>query len=242
MIKKMMLAILLIHLALPVSAEEEWQINWTPYLWAADLSADMDFGNGPVGTDLDFEDIVDKLEGAYMHYLEFRRGRWGIANEIIYLNISDSKNGPIAGITEVEADLKQSVIDLVATYHTGRNENTMLYGGLRYINLEVEADTTSVLPPLNLELDGDKDWTNLLFGIRQVFPLTDKWGLVAKGDIASDFDDEQSYIISLGADYDMTELLDLKIGYRYAEIEYEDSDVKLDETIDGVFVGLSFNW
>jgi hypothetical protein len=63
-----------------------------------------------------------------------------------------------------------------------------------------------------------------------------------KGDIASDFGDEQSYVINLGANYDMTDLLDLKFGYRYMEVEYEDSDIDISETIDGAFVGLTFNW
>ncbi|MCP4766513.1 MAG: hypothetical protein GY875_09590 [Gammaproteobacteria bacterium] len=237
------LLILLFSLATTsVSAEEEWQINWTPYLWAANLSASMDFGMGSVGADLDFSDILDKLEGTYMHYLEFRKGRWGIANEIIYLNIADSKKGPIAGIVEADADLKQSVIDLVATYHTGNDENTMLYGGLRYINADAGVVTTSDLPPQNMELNTQKDWTNLLVGVRQAFPLSDKWSLAVKGDIATDFDDEQSYALTLGANYYMTKLLDLKFGYRYMQVEYEDSDIKLEETIDGAFVGLTFKW
>jgi opacity protein-like surface antigen len=239
---KLTLLTLLIGLATSVSAEEEWQISWTPYLWAANLSADIDFGRGPISADLDFEDILDKLEGTFMHYLEFRKGRWGIANEIIYLNIADSQKGPIAGIVEADADLKQTQIDLVATYHTGKDQNTMLYGGLRYLNVEVEVDTTSGFPPLNLSLDGDKDWTNLLVGVRQTFPLNDKWSIGVKGDIATDFDDEQSYMITLGANYDMTDLLDLKFGYRYIEIEFEDSDIDISETVDGAFVGLTFNW
>lgn len=240
---KLSLLILLFSLATTsVSAEEEWQINWTPYLWAASISASMDFGKGPIGTDLDFGEILDKLEGTYMHYLEFRKGRWGIANEIIYLNIADSKKDPIAEIAEADADLKQLQFDLVATYHTGKDENTMLYGGLRYISAEVGVVTTSDLPPLNLELDADKNWTNLLVGVRQAFPISDKWSLAVKGDIATDFDDEQSYALTLGANYYMTKLLDLKFGYRYMQVEYEDSDIKIEETIDGAFVGLTFKW
>ncbi|MCP4332247.1 MAG: hypothetical protein GY785_06300 [Gammaproteobacteria bacterium] len=219
-----------------------WQINWTPYLWAANLSASMDFGMGSVDTDLDFSDIFDKLEGTYMHYLEFRKGRWGVANEIIYLNIADSQKGPIAEIAEADADLKQSVVDLVATYHTGKDQSTMLYGGLRYINMEVGVVTKSTVPDLNLELNADKNWTNLLVGVRQAFPISDKWSLTVKSDIATDFDDEQSYVITLGANYYMTELLDLKFGYRYMEVAYEDSDIKIEETIDGAFVGLTFKW
>jgi len=240
--KLLMLTLLFSLATTSVSAEEEWQISWTPYIWAANLSADMDFGRGPISADLDFHEIIDKLEGVYSHYLEFRKGRWGVANEIVYLNIADSMKNPIPGITEADADLKQSIIDLVATYHTGNDENTMLYGGLRYINLEVEVDTTSPLPALNLELDADKNWTNLLVGVRQIYPLNDKWSLLARGDIATDFGDEQSYAINLGANYDMTDLLDLKFGYRYMEVDFEDSDIEINETIDGVFVGLTFTW
>jgi hypothetical protein len=40
----------------------------------------------------------------------------------------------------------------------------------------------------------------------------------------------------------MTDLLDLKFGYRYMDIDYEDSDVEVNETVDGAYVGLTFNW
>ena len=181
---------------------------------------------------------IDKLRSAGSRI----KGRWGVANEIIYLNIADSKDGPIAGVVEADIDLKQTIVDLVATYYPEQYENTMLYGGVRYINLETTLDTTSALPPLNMELEGDKNWTNLVIGVRQRFPLSDSWALVAKGDIASDFSDEQSYIVTLGANYDMTKLLDLKFGYRYAAVDYKDSDFEINEKVDGAFVGLTFNW
>jgi len=238
----MSLLLILFSLSLSASAEEELQIAWTPYLWVTTLSADMDFGAGPAGTELDFDEILDKREGTYMHYLEFRKGQWGIANEIIYLNIADSKDGPIANVAKIDVDLKQSIVDLVVTYHTDDQENTMLFGGLRYINLETTLELTSVLPPLNGKIDEDKDWTNLLVGVRQYFTINDKWGLLAKGDIASDFSDEQSYIITLGANYDLSKLLDIKFGYRYAEIDFEDSDIEIHESVEGVFAGLTFNW
>ncbi len=56
---RLALLTLLISLATSVSAEEEWQISWTPYLWAANLSADIDFGRGPISADLDFNDILE---------------------------------------------------------------------------------------------------------------------------------------------------------------------------------------
>ena len=242
MSKKISLFVILLGFAGPLVAEEELEIYWTPYLWASNLEADLDFGRGPVNTELDFKDILDKLEMTYMHHLEFKKGRWGIANEIIYFDISDSAKDPVPGISKADVQMKQTLVDLVATYYAGEDENTTLFGGLRYIKVDPTLETESPLPPLNLKFDGDKDWTNLLMGVRQVFPLNERWNLWGIGDVASDFDDELSYIITLGANYYMTELLDLKFGYRYARIEYEDSDIKLDEDIDGVFAGLTFKW
>jgi hypothetical protein len=242
MIKKIFVLLLVMGSALPAKAEEKLQINWTPYIWGANLSVDMDFGAGPIGTDLDFRDILDKLEATYMHYLEFRKGKWGFANEIIYLHIADTEDVSIPLISEVDSDVKQGIYDFVVTYHTGKGENTMLYGGLRHIDIDTTVETTSVLPPLNLDLEVNKDWTNLVVGVRQIFPLNDNWTTWIKGNIASDFDDESSYFLTLGANYTISKLLDLKFGYRYAEIEYEDSDIEINETIDGAFVGLTFKW
>lgn len=242
MYKKFILPLIVLGAISPANAEEKLQVYWTPYIWGANLSVDMDFGAGPIGTDLDFRDILDKLEATYMHYLEFRKGKWGFANEIIYLHIADTEDVSIPLISEVDSDVKQGIYDFVITYHTGKGENTMLYGGLRYIDIDTTVETTSGLPPLNLDLEVNKDWTNLVVGVRQIFPLNDNWATWLKGNIASDFDDESSYFLTLGANYTISKLLDLKFGYRYAEIEYEDSDIEINETIDGAFVGLTFKW
>lgn len=224
------------------SPEKDWNVNWTPYIWAANLEADVKLG--PVNTTgtLDFSDIVDKMDAAFMHLLEFNKGRWGISNEIIYFDLSDSKTGPIANIVRADVGMKQSIIDLTGTYKATEDGNTTVLAGLRYIALDMDIKTTSGIPLLNQSISKKEDWTNLLVGVRQIFPINESWSLMAKGDIATDFSDEMSYILTVGANYTMTDLLDLKVGYRYAGVDYENSEFTFEETADGLFTGLTFKW
>lgn len=222
-------------------AEESWDINWTPYLWAANLQADVKAGPIDGGADLDTKDILDKLDMAFMHYLEFSKGDWGIANEIIYLDLSQTTQGPIGGAVQAEVGLTQLINDLVVTYKIDDTGNTTLIAGARYNSLDMGVD---IIGPDSgtIPLSSKESWTNVLFGLRQIVPINNEWSFLFKGDVATDFSDELSYILTAGANYQMTDLLDLKFGYRYAKVEFKKDTFDLDETVDGAFVGMTFKW
>ena len=232
------------------SEKDVWEVNWTPYIWAATLQADVEVGPVQGSQEVDFKDIVDKLDFAFMHYLEAHNGTWGVANEIIYFDLSDSQKqtggpglGPGAEL-KAEVDLTQTIFDLAATYRPTESKNTIITLGVRHIAVEADAAFTfsgpgpSPAPSLSL----DEDWQNLLIGVNQLFPLNEKWLLAAKADVATDFGDELSYILTLGANWQMTDLLDLKFGYRYGAVEYENNNFVFEETVSGVFTGLTFKF
>jgi hypothetical protein len=87
-----------------VRAEVEWQI--APYLWAADVGADVTINNDPVlGTTVPFSDLVDKLDSALMLHVEGRGSESDIGGffDLISMDLSDSNiipvgpGGPILG-------------------------------------------------------------------------------------------------------------------------------------------------
>jgi len=62
----MMLGVILAFFPRPSNARD---VDWTiaPYLWASDVGLDVFVDNDPViGTDVPFNDLVDKLDGAFM--------------------------------------------------------------------------------------------------------------------------------------------------------------------------------
>jgi hypothetical protein len=223
---------------------DEWQVSWTPYIWASSLSTDVGFRNLPeLETQVDFKDLIKNTDMAYMHFLEFKKGNWGLMNDFIYFDVSDSGNpGNGILINEIEAGVKQSFFDLAASYTPDNMPNTTFYAGLRRINVELDLAIDANIDPLNRRLGHKENWTNFLVGIRQVFPINDRWFGALKADYSGDFGDETGFILNAGLDYTMTELLSLKFGYRYASVDFESTDFTFDQTASGPFVGLSFNW
>ncbi len=60
------------------SAAEGW--NWTvaPYLWASDTALDVNINDTVSGGgELDFSDLVDKLDAAFLIHFEGQRGKGG---------------------------------------------------------------------------------------------------------------------------------------------------------------------
>ncbi len=238
--KLLLLLSMLISTPAMAATDNDWKISWTPYIWAANIGADVTVNDRVSGSgELDFDDLLDKVDGAFMHYLHARKGEWGIVNEIIYLDISDSIEPDGTLVDRVEAGLTEGIIDLAASYSPNQIDNTIFFVGLRRIDVDIDLDIEGQLADSRSR---EEDWTNLLLGIQYLIPVEKNWLIGLKADYASDFGDETSYILTLGADYIMTDLLSLKFGYRSAKIEFESSDFKLNQTTDGTYLGLSFNW
>ena len=60
-----------------IAQDREWIV--VPYLWGADTSVDVLVRNDPAfGGDLDFSDLVDKLDVALQLHVETRRNHFGM--------------------------------------------------------------------------------------------------------------------------------------------------------------------
>lgn len=242
---KFLPVLILASIGAQAADEDQWRVDWTPYIWAANMKVDANIGPVEASGELGFDDIIDKASGAYMHYLEASKGNWGIANEIIYFDLSDTLTGPIAPVESVNVGLKEAIVDLSLAYHPSSWDGTTFYGGARYINLDMDLGINFSWPeplPQNASADGGDSWTHLLLGARHIIEFNDKWSMMVKGDYASDYDNSYSYIATLGAGYQFTDLLSLKFGYRIAAIKYEDKPLTLNQDVDGAFVGLGFSW
>lgn len=223
----------------------DWKVDWTPYIWASSLDAGVGLGNLPeVESQLGFADLIDKADTAFMHHLEIRKGQWGIVNEIIYLDLSDSST-PGAGVVvdSVDVGVTQGIYDLAASYTPEQLENTSFLLGLRYIDVNLDVRINSNLNgPLAGKHSHGEDWSNLLVGVHQRIPFSDNWTLGLKADYAGDLGDEESYILTAGLDYSIREFMSLKFGYRHAAVDFDSSDFSLDETVAGPYLGLGFHW
>lgn len=106
------------------SSPDPWQWRATVYLWLPSLGGETSFppsGGGP-SIDVSADQILDSLNFAFMGALEGRKGPWGMATDVIYLDLGSSKKatrdfgiGRIELPASVDADLRLDITGWVWT-------------------------------------------------------------------------------------------------------------------------------
>ena len=95
------------------------------------------------------------------------------------------------------------------------------------------------------DASADEDFSHIgpLIGGRLRYNFTSRWFASARGD-ASGFglDDATTWSATGLVGYRFTELFSLALGYRYMEIDMEESDLDLELTYQGPLVGFGFTF
>ena len=141
---------------LPIDAHAEstsggWQWDATVYLWLPSLGGETSFppdGGGP-SIDISADAILDSLNFAFMGALGVRNGPWGIATDVIYLDLGSSKKGTrnfqfgqLDLPASVDADLNLDVTGwlwtLTGSYALVQQERVSMdmLAGVRMLDLE----------------------------------------------------------------------------------------------------------
>jgi hypothetical protein len=219
-----------------VRAEVEWQI--APYLWAADVGADVTINNDPVlGTTVPFSDLVDKLDSALMLHVEGRGSESDIGGffDLISMDLSDSNiipvgpGGPILGDLVTTAALSMSLYEGAVTFRFGDLDIDRfvldIFGGIRYVDVDIDARITLPGPAGTVinrsiavsELDG-------LMGVRAIGKMSDRWHYRLRGDYSA-FGTEGTVnlLATIGYTFGQTGLFSMDFGYRYLTMELADN-------------------
>ena len=239
----------ILSILLAYSAQaDEWQYQFTPYLWATDLQTQA--GRTPAGqalprVDTDFDDLLDYIDAGWMSMFEARKGNWSILNDITYMQLGakSGTTGPLGFISASSSvEFEQLTLDLMAGY-TPDNSHTTVYGGLRYLWLDGELGL-NLATPAGSFLDGNRqrneDWFDPVIGVRHIIPFNERLSLTLKADVGGGYDSEFSSMSTVTLDYIIRDGITLRGGYRYARIDKDDSDLLFDQTAQGLLVAAGF--
>ena len=239
----------------PASAQaEEWEWMLVPYLWAEDTSLDVYVNDDPIfGGDLGFDDLLDKLEFAFQLQFEGRRGKGGFFADFTTMSTSDSRitdeRPPLPGGTQLDADTDIIVFEAAGFYRpSGEALGLDLLLGARVIDLDLELGLTLPPPATETGTVGTSDtFTDGFAGLRYTAPLGESWLLALRGDVgAGDSDLAWNASAYLGYNFGQRDQFAVVFGYRYLDLEFEETEgditVETDMVMSGPSAGFMFRF
>lgn len=222
---------------------EGWDWMVAPYGWAASMSANLETDRPPLAdgsTDTSFDDLVNKLDGAFQVHLEGQGETFGLLSDFTYVGLADERNLPRA---RAETDLDTRLFEVAGVWNAsaGRNRGLDLFAGLRYIDLDFSttlAPTNPLFGPATVR--SSRSFSDLMLGARYTWDLSQHWALTLRGD-GSFGDTDGTWNTSVVAQYRMQHGAWL-FGYRYMRVSLKPDANAIELTMHGPEIGYGFKF
>ena len=199
----------------------KWSFQLEPYALGANIEGDIGIGRiEGVDVDIDTSDILATLElGGMLHFEAHHENGWGLFLDYAFMDLSDDLTGPRDGV--LEADVFQGVLEAALVKRTGSGDRQLdYYVGVRWWNVEVDAELDPVLLPGTASRSVDHDWIAGIIGARWRNPIGEKWSFSLRGDVgagAADF----TWKAYTGFRYRIGNSTALDLGYVALGVDYE---------------------
>lgn len=228
------------------TAQSPWTFTFTAYGWLPWLSGNTTIKGRTFDVQVDPVEMLEHLDWstlpAWMSYAEARRGPISVFNDIVYANISGSKDFakvlPRSGQTlagGVSADYEQAIVEFGGAYEVWSGRNPALPGsaaldlvaGGRYWHQDVSISGFLQVDPLTRETErsGSIDWVDPFVGARLRQQLSPGDALIVRGDVGGfGAGSEFSWQVLATYNWQMCtlggHLIDGYLGYRALSVDY----------------------
>ena len=227
------------HLDKDDETSSVWQVDVTPYLWYAGVSADISFMNQLVPVEAKFKDVLESLKMGAMLHAEAKKGDWFVMGDLFYIKIA--KEGSIDKLSlDTRLEIKQTIAELALGYNLINAQDWLLidgFAGFRYFSIVNNIDAGSQ----NL-LDKTINATDPFLGVR-FRTISDKWINSARIDVGGfGIGSEISWKANLIIGYKFSDLFSLYVGLQGYGIDYEKDNFGLNSTLTGLATGFNFHF
>jgi opacity protein-like surface antigen len=217
------------------------------YLWAAALEGTTSTLSSlpPAKIDLSFGDVLENLDGGIMGAAEMRAGQWRVLGDMMFTEVSPG--GTLQGPSGADVELRTRSFTLQGDvlYHFYGSEALDLDAGagLRFWYLHNKLSIDSGLVPGDITSSDSEAWADPVLAGRIRGRLGGSWDVTLVGDIGGFGVGSQLTWQVIGTlDYQCTENLALRLGYRALSVDYEDGDVLYDVRMQGPIIGATYRF
>ena len=242
-----------VNYAAAAQEADKWQYELTIYGWLPSIDGSLKYnlpGDGGDALPIDASDVLDSLNFTIMGNFTAHYNKWSFATDIIYLDMSNSKNTVIPiGQEAVDFSAKLSLsgwlITGIAGYDVVQTDRVRLavIGGLRYLTLDADTGLSLTGPgPLDpyTSLSESVDLWDGIVGVRGAIMLNEQWYLPYYADIGAG-DSDLTWQLFGGVGYKFT-WGDIKLGYRYLKYDQDDDKLLQDFEFYGPIMGVGFRF
>ena len=206
----------------------DWEFGAEVYLWGASIGGKSSSSSN---IDIDFDDLFDNLELAFMGTAAARKDSWMLVTDVIYMDVKASDT--ISSV-DTSVELTAWIVTPMVGYALVDSDRGTLWAlaGARYLYLDGDLK----LGPLEGDDSGDV-WDGVI-GLRGSLNLSDKVYLSGHLDIGTG-DTKRSWqgLAGIGYRFDR---FDLVAGYRYLDFDFDNNDVFDDLNLGGPMAGMKF--
>jgi hypothetical protein len=226
------------HAQAGAGAPDRWNVELTPYLWAAGLdgTTSADGASSEIDTDYSFFSL-DNLDFALGTSVEARKGRWGMLYDAMYVEFSDAfERSPGS-----EVEVSGGVFDAVGSMMASNGRPLDLLFGIRYVALKGTVDVAPIPRATARE-----SWLDPIVGLEYAHAFNERWDVTLRGDLGgfsiSSRSSELATNVSAIFGWHISDKLTLRGGYRMLQMDFEGDDLVLDATLQGYVVGASWTF
>jgi len=214
------------------SDENNWKFGAQIYIWGAGIGATTRTGGD---IDVTFSDILRDLDMTLMGNVTARKGKWLLAADVIYLNVSQDN---VSSIPFTNADIKGWVVTPVVGYNLINTDKGTLdaVAGVRYLHLNASLDVLG----FTVLSDSSTIWNGVV-GARGQVNLAPNWFLPYYADIGAG-QSKLTWQAFAGIGYKFKHV-DAILGYRYLDWKFKDDNKVFDDlNFSGPIAGVRFQF
>ena len=178
---------------------------------------------------------MDNLDGVASATFTARGQQWGFLFDFLYVEYEDTllEGSPL----QATPNLKGRILEFTGTYQPASVNDLQVNAGIRQQDIDVE------LAFLNRNPQASVDWIDPFVGVIYTPALTDKLFLSLRGDVGG-FGIQSDTALNAEAmlRYQFGDTFSFKFGYRYLKVEFEDSTLLYDISLDGFLFGLGIRF
>lgn len=219
----------------PPARAPGWQFELVPYLWLANLDGTIGAGALPeVSVDASFGDLLENLDFSASTLLLARREQLLVVGELSYTALAIEEN-VAASTVEIDSDLYWAMLGAGWNLSTDPRKTLDVWAGARYVGVDNDASSSGGVVGSRTKKE---DWLDPVLGFHTLTRFDESLAFDFAADVGGfGVGSDLTYEFLPSLSYSFDDTWSVKLGYRWMDTDYEDSDFVYDMVQSGWIVG-----